>query len=106
MHPDIEIFLLFWCFSISAANLFIYCFFGKLASESYAKMSDSLFETNWQSLPIDLQKYVVIMIGNGQRPLHYHGFGVAVLNLEIFCKVNHEFHSKSHIFQKKIIITI
>lgn len=27
------------------------------------------------------------MIENGQQPLHYHGFGVVVLNLETFSKV-------------------
>lgn len=47
-------------------------------------MADCLYDTNWQKLPIRLQKYVVLMIGNAQKPLYYHGFGVALLNLETF----------------------
>lgn len=50
-------------------------------------MADCLFEMNWQSLSIELQKHVLIMIGNAQRPMEYRGFGMAVLNLETFLKV-------------------
>lgn len=46
-----------------------------------------LFQANWQALPLKLQKYFVVMITNAQTPLYYHGFGVAVLNLETFTKV-------------------
>lgn len=67
--------------------LFLYCFFGKLAIDSFARMADSLFEANWQDLPINLQKYFILMIANSQKPIYYHGFGVAILNLETFCKV-------------------
>lgn len=74
-------------FLTSGANLFVYCFFGKLATESYDEMATALFESNWQVLPINLRKYVILMIGNAQRPLYYHGFKIAVLNLETYLKV-------------------
>lgn len=68
--------------------MFVYCYFGKIATESYAKMSDCLFESNWPEKPVKLQKYFILMIGNAQRPLEYHGFGLAVLKLETFANVN------------------
>lgn len=77
--------------SINILNLFLYCFFGKMATDSFKEMSICLYKTNWQNLPIDLQKFVVLMIGNAQRPLYYHGFGVAILDLETFTKVRIEF---------------
>lgn len=55
-------------------------------------MADCLYDTNWQMFSIKLQKYVVIMIGNAQKPLYYHGFGVAVLNLVTFTKVSLKDH--------------
>lgn len=73
--------------SINILNLFLYCFFGKMATDSFKEMSICLYKTNWQNLPVDLQKFVVLMIGNAQRPLYYHGFGVAILDLETFTKV-------------------
>lgn len=73
---------------VGVSNLFVYCFFGKVATESYERMADSLYEANWQNLDVDLQKYFILMIGNAHRPLFYHGFNFAILDLETFSKVN------------------
>lgn len=73
--------------STAASNLYFCCFFGKLASESFEKMSDCLYESKWQELSIDLKKHLLFMITNAQRRHYYHGFGIAVLNLDTFCKV-------------------
>lgn len=70
------------------ANLFLYCFFGKLATESFQEMADSLSESNWLNLDVALQKYYILMIRNAQIPLEYSGFGIAPLNLITFSKVN------------------
>lgn len=74
-------------FQMGLLNLLVYCYFGKLATDSFFRMGESLYEVNWQELPIALQKYVILMIGNMHRPLHYHGFNIAILNLETFGKV-------------------
>lgn len=74
--------------SINILNLFLYCFFGKMATDSFRDMANCLYRSNWQNLPIHLQKYIILMIGNAQRPLYYHGFGVVILDLETFTKVN------------------
>lgn len=58
-----------------------------MATESYATIADSLYECNWYELSPKLQKYLTIMITNAQGPMFYHGFGVAVLNLETFNRV-------------------
>lgn len=88
MHnPDFNLIIIFMALVVSVANFIIYCFFGKLSTESFANMSIALFEANWQMLPIKLQKFFIMMIANAQRPLYYHGFNVAILNLETFTKV-------------------
>ncbi|XP_055310916.1 putative odorant receptor 69a [Sitodiplosis mosellana] len=66
-------------------NLFLCCFFGKLASESYKQMSDSLYDYDWHELPLYLQKQFIIMIAGAQIPLDYYGYGIITLNLETFC---------------------
>lgn len=86
-HIDKNILTILAATTVSSSNLFVYCYFGKLATESYEKMSDCLYETKWWELPIELQKYFLLMNINMQRPLCYHGFDVAVLNLETFTQV-------------------
>lgn len=89
-HIHFGILFLIVGFSSSLSYLFLYCYFGKLATESFQKMTDCMFESNWQELPINLQKYLILMIANMQRPLHYHGSRIAVLNLVSFTKVSRE----------------
>lgn len=48
-------------------NLFLYCYFGKMATECYAMMSSCLFESNWMELPVNLKKFFILMIQNSHR---------------------------------------
>lgn len=80
--------------------LFCFCYFGKLATDSFGQMTNCLFECKWVEFPIDVQKYILLMIMNSQRPMYYHGLGIAVLNLETFSKVILE------IIQEKIVHSI
>ena len=73
---------------IVITNLLIYCYLGKLATETYEKMSDCVYKMDWHELLIDLKKYFILLIKNMQKPLYYHGFGVIYLNLETFTKVS------------------
>ena len=70
------------------SGMFPYCYFGKLATESYEKICDCVFELNWRKLPLALQKYIVFMILNMQESLHYHGFHVATLDLNTYVNVS------------------
>lgn len=79
---------------IDGMNPFTHCYFGKLATDSFAQMSNDLFEANWVELPVRVQKYFVLMIGNAQIPLYYHGFRMVFLNLETFSKVSRFFIEK------------
>lgn len=72
---------------ITISMLFSYCFFGKLATESLKKIADCLYEMNWYDLPIDLQKNLILIMVSAQKPIYYHGYGLAVLELETFTKV-------------------
>lgn len=67
--------------------MFLYCYFGVLATESFKSMTDSLYESEWSKFPVALQKYVIVMIANMQKPLRYHGFGIANLDLVTFIGV-------------------
>lgn len=86
---------------VGISNLFIYCYYGQMATEYFRRMSNCLYQSKWEALPVDLQKYFVVLIGNTQKPIHYHGFRIAVLNLETFLTV-----SQLKLEKNKIEITI
>lgn len=86
-HIDFSFNILVMAFFTGIVNLFVFCYFGKLATESFEEMGNCLFESNWHVLPIALQKANLLMIQNMQKPIYYHGFGMAILNLTTFSKV-------------------
>lgn len=72
----------------SLGNLFLFCYFGKLATESYGKMANCLYDGNWQDLVAPLQKYFIVMMADAQRPVHYTGLKMFLkyfYNDNIFC---------------------
>lgn len=77
-------------FSYPLAVLFILCYLGKIATDSFSNIPDEVYEVNWYKLPVELQKYFILMIANMQQPQYYHGFDVLVLNLETFTTVTNE----------------
>lgn len=89
MNYDISIFVIAIC--VDSSNPFLYCYFGQSTTESYENIGQHLFESDWQQLPVNLQKYILLMIQNTQIPLRYNGFGVIVLNLQTFIGVSKGF---------------
>lgn len=85
---DNLVFLHFTTVILGMSNLFLYCFFGKLATDSYAGMAQCMYETNWQDAPAELQKYLILMIANMQKPLQFHGFNVVLIDLNTFTNVS------------------
>lgn len=86
----------------SLSNLFLYCYFGKQATESFNKMTDALYDSKWLDFAPKERKYFVIAITNTQRPLYYHGFKIMVLDLESFTNVRHFSHWKWKILQESL----
>lgn len=68
-------------------NLFCFCYFGKVSSDSFELMSESLYECNWPDLGTSqLKMYFVIMIKNAQTPVYYQGMKMVTLDMETFRK--------------------
>lgn len=73
---------------IGMSTILLYCYYGKLASDSYVEMSDCVFDMNWHEQPSELQKYFVLIIQHMQKTVYYHGFDMVTLDLRTFIKVN------------------
>lgn len=88
-HIDFNVAFLVMVSLFKFLNLSVFCLYGKLATDSFEQMEDLLYESNWYELPVGLQKHVIIMIGNMQRPICYHGFGKINLDLDTLCNARH-----------------
>lgn len=102
-HIDKNILTLLAATIVSSSNLFVYCYYGKVASESYQRMADCLYSDSiWWEFPVEIQKYMLLMNVNMQRLLYYHGFEVAVLNLETFTTVRKYAREQSITYLQRI----
>lgn len=90
-HSDFKLLVQpFISLAVGTGSLYLFCYFGKLATESFENMSNCIYNTSWQQFDIELKKYVIVMIENAQKSLYFHGYGVLILNLETFTQV--QFH--------------
>lgn len=83
------------CVFWSSSNTFIYCFFGHLTTEILLKINEWLYNSNWHDLQNEHQQFYIMLIANSQRPLYFHGFGIANLTLENYAKVFMDFKSRT-----------
>lgn len=84
---DLHLFFLAVGIFISSGTLFLYCYFGVFVTNNFLQYADCLYETSWYELQIKFQKYMIMMIMNGQRVLVFNGFGLITMNLETFTNV-------------------
>lgn len=71
----------------SAGNIFLYSYVGTLSTAQFLRFSDVVYESLWYKFPVELQKYLRLIIANAHRRQAFDGFGVMELNLETFTKV-------------------
>ena len=70
--------------------LLIYCYVAHKSSECFLQLATILYNSNWKQMPINLQKLIIIMIIEAQKPILYGAYALFNLNLETFIKVNAE----------------
>lgn len=84
-HPGVDIGVILYVTFIALLNVYLYCYFGDATTATFAKYPQYFFESKWYALPVNIQKYYIILLGNSHKPLIYHR--LISLNLETFLKV-------------------
>lgn len=88
-HPSFNLLTILSLMVFGMINLFIYCYFGKIATDSFEDMADAIYlKMDWQKLSLKHRKYLILLIGNMQRPIYYHGFKIAVVDLTTYIRVS------------------
>lgn len=97
-HFDANIGLVFICVINSLFTLFLYCFFGSLATDSFSRISDCVYDSRWYELPTELKIYPIMILGNSHLPLRFYGHKIVSMNLGTFQKVRSEMWKKKFEF--------
>lgn len=75
------------------STLFFYCYYGSRTTENFNNFPIRFYESKWYELPINQQKYFIIIIANSQIPVIFHGFRLFELSLSTFLLVCFELNN-------------
>lgn len=101
---DIRIFIVLLSMVVNAGNVFLCCFVGSATKEIFWRYGDISYGSVWYQFPIRLQKYVLLIIVDAQRPRVFSGLGIIELNLIAFGKVLFFRENKACILHKLFIL--
>lgn len=76
------------CITCSLVFLLIHCFYANFVTQYLDSVSDKMNESNWHMYPVNLQKYLLVILARTQWELNFTGFGFFRCSVEIFGKVN------------------
>lgn len=65
----------------------IFCYFADLTTDRVLKIGDTVYDLNWFDQPVEMQKYVTLMIARSQERIYFSGLGLITCSLEAFGKV-------------------
>lgn len=64
-----------------------FCYFANLVTDRVSMLSDSVYDLNWFDQPMEMQKYIILMMARSQERVYFSGFGLISCSMEIFGKV-------------------
>lgn len=85
---DLNIVVVVLSLQMSTGTVFLYCYAGSLTTSQFLRYGNISYESDWVEMPIELRKFIQILIADAQRPLIFRGLNLVDLNLAAFTKVN------------------
>lgn len=79
--------------SWSFGGILICCEFGEMVTNRFKAISDIIYDSDWYSFPMGIQRVLPTIMVAAQRPVVLMGFGNVPLTRENFKKVKHLIHS-------------
>ncbi|KAI5638508.1 7tm odorant receptor domain-containing protein [Phthorimaea operculella] len=74
------------CLGMALLNAYIYCYLGNELIIQSVGISVSAYETAWTSWPIDMQKNLLLVIRQAQKPISLSAGGIATMSIETYCQ--------------------
>lgn len=87
-HINPEFFILIFASTVSIATTFPYCYYSAHVSLRMQAIGDSTYISfAWYKFPASVQKNILLIIENSERPKIFSGYGTINCSLETFRKV-------------------
>lgn len=71
-----------------------FCYFGNLAADHVSEIGDAAYGLNWFEHPLEIQKYVILIMARSNERVAFSGFHLITCSMEKFGKVRNA-HAKS-----------
>lgn len=65
----------------------LFCYHGNLAADRVSSVGSSAYNSNWFHLPVEMQKFMTLIIARSQNPVYFTGLGLIDCTMEVFEKV-------------------
>lgn len=65
----------------------IFCYFANLATDRVLNIANTAYGLNWFDHPVEMQKFIVLMIARSHERIEFNGFGLVLCTLETLGKV-------------------
>lgn len=89
---DLNIVVVILGVQCNTGTVFLYCYVGSLTMNQFHRYGDISYEAQWIKMPIELRKFVQIVIADAQRLLKFTKLNLVDLNLTAFTTVRFCFH--------------
>lgn len=76
-----------FCFLCSVCWPYAFCYFAEMTTQHIVRVGGMAFEANWMEYPVEVQKYITLIIARSQYPTRFTGLGIISCTLEMFSKV-------------------
>lgn len=70
---------------------FILCNYGTFITERILSNDFAAYNAKWFNYPLDLRKFIILIVAQSQAKINISGFGLIRCNLETFAKVPNNF---------------
>lgn len=85
MQLNINMFYLLASVFAPLTWLFVYCFTSNFVNHYLtSNINDEIYGSNWYIYPLNLQKYLILILARSQRELNFTGFGLFRCTVEMF----------------------
>lgn len=78
------------CLSTSMFWPYLFAFYATYITNRITFIGYSVYSTNWYDYPLDLQKYLILIIIRSQESVNFHGLNLIYCTMEVFGKVGVE----------------
>lgn len=74
----------------------LFCYYADVATTRLSSIAYYAYETTWNDYPLELQKYMILIIARSQEPVYYTGFNFVNCTLQALGKVFQLFSSHTN----------